>query len=92
MTTRHLRRHARRADGSRNRRGVFVYLVARGDDMRRRAVANAESRDAASRTYIQDAAATSSSPAAEVERLATLHADGVIDDTEFQTLKAQALA
>jgi Phospholipase_D-nuclease N-terminal/Short C-terminal domain len=72
--------------------GVFVYLIARGDKMRHRAVADAQAQDAARRAYIQDAAGTASSPAAEVERLASLRAQGVIDDAEFQQLKTKAIA
>lgn len=72
--------------------GVFVYLIARGGKMRHRAEADARAQEAAQRDYIQEAAGTASSPAAEVERLADLRARGAIDDAEFETLKAQALA
>ena len=44
------------------------------------------------REYIQEVAGTASSPAAEVERLANLRAQGAIDEAEFQALKAKALA
>ena len=72
--------------------GVFVYLIARGRSMQERALADAKARDAATRSYIRDAAGTPSSPAGELERLAHLRDQGVIDDTEFQSLKAKALA
>ena len=71
--------------------GVFVYLIARGDRMRHRAVSDAQAQDAATRAYIQQAAGTAPSPAAELERLANLRAQGVIDEAEFQAMKAKIL-
>jgi len=72
--------------------GVFVYLIARGHRMRDRAYADAQAQEAARRAYIQDAAGTTATPAAELERLASLRAQGVIDEAEFQALKAKAIA
>jgi hypothetical protein len=72
--------------------GVFVYLIARGGEMRQRAESDARAQEVARREYIQEAAGTASSPAAEVERLANLRAHGAIDEAEFQALKAKALA
>lgn len=72
--------------------GVFVYLIARGGEMRDRAEADARAQATARRTYIQEAAGTASSPAAEVERLANLRSQGAISEEEFQALKAKALA
>jgi hypothetical protein len=70
--------------------GVFVYLIARGHKMQEHAVADAQAQDAAMRQYIQSTVA-SSSPAEELTKLADLKAKGVIDDAEFERLKAQAL-
>jgi hypothetical protein len=72
--------------------GVFVYLIARDGTMRERAEADAREREVEQREYIQEAAGTAASPGAEVERLANLRAQGVIDEAEFQALKAKALA
>ena len=74
--------------------GVFVYLIARGKKMSEHAVADAQAQDAAARAYIRDAAGSGGggSPAAELERLASLRDQGVIDEAEFQALKAKALA
>jgi hypothetical protein len=72
--------------------GVFVYLIARGGTMRERAEADARTREMEQREYIQEVAGPASSPAAEVERLANLRAQGAIDEAEFQALKAKALA
>jgi hypothetical protein len=67
--------------------GVFVYLIARGHKMQEHATANAAAADVAARAYIRDAASTS--PAQELSRLADLKTQGVIDDAEFERLKAQ---
>lgn len=72
--------------------GVFVYLIARGHKMHEHAVEAAQAQDAAARQYIQQAAGTAASPADELARLADLKERGVIDDAEFQKLKAKALS
>ena len=51
----------------------------------------AAAQDAAARQYIQSVAQNGSSPADELAKLADLKAKGVIDEAEFQRLKAQAL-
>ena len=72
--------------------GVFVYLIARGHKMSEHAEEAARAQDAAARAYIQDVAATSASAADELSRLADLKARGVIDDAEFERLKANVVA
>lgn len=72
--------------------GVFVYLIARGDNMRQNAVAAAQAQDAATRAYIQDAAGSPPSTAHELSRLAELHENGKLDDDEFAQAKARLLA
>ncbi len=60
--------------------GVFVYLIARGHKMGENAARVAQEQDAAFRAYVKDAAGNgSSSPSAELDRLADLRARGVID-------------
>ena len=71
--------------------GVFVYLIARGHKMSEHALEQAQANDAAARAYIQQAAGTSASPADELARLADLKAQGVIDDAEFQKMKAKVV-
>jgi hypothetical protein len=70
--------------------GVFVYLIARGHKMQEHQIATAKAEDAAMRQYVQQVAATS--PADELAKLADLKAKGVIDDAEYERLKAKALA
>jgi hypothetical protein len=73
--------------------GVFVYLIARGHKMGEHAQQAAQQQDAAFRAYVKDAAGNgSSSPAAELDRLADLKARGVIDDAEFNRLKAKVVS
>jgi Short C-terminal domain/Phospholipase_D-nuclease N-terminal len=72
--------------------GVFVYLIARGHKMSEHAVRDAEAADAANRAYIQSVVSSSGGPADELARLADLKAQGVIDDAEFQRLKAKVVS
>jgi len=72
--------------------GVLVYLIARGGKMHEHAVEAAQAQDAAMRQYVQSAAGSSASPADEVAKLADLKSQGVIDDAEFQRLKAKAIS
>jgi hypothetical protein len=71
--------------------GVFVYLIARGHKMSEHAAEAAQAQDAALRQYVQQAAGPTSS-ADELAKLADLKAKGVIDDAEYERLKAKALA
>jgi len=71
--------------------GVFVYLIARGHRMTEHAAQQAQAQDAAFRQYVQETAGSGSS-ADELAKLADLKAKGVIDDAEFERLKAKALA
>jgi hypothetical protein len=68
--------------------GVFVYLIARGGKMHEHAVQDWQQQDAAARAYIQNAV-SSSGPADQIAQLAALKDQGVIDDAEFQRLKAK---
>jgi hypothetical protein len=72
--------------------GVFVYLIARGHKMAEHNMAAAQAQEQAFRSYVQDAAGSSASPADELARLADLKERGVIDDAEFERLKAKALS
>ena len=69
--------------------GVFIYLIARGHKMAEHAQQAAAAQDAAAKAYIQQAAGTTGSAADEIQRLADLKAQGVIDDAEFNKMKAK---
>jgi putative oligomerization/nucleic acid binding protein/phospholipase D-like protein len=70
--------------------GVFVYLIARGGKIHERMARDAQAADVATRDYIRSVA--SSGPADEIAKLADLKAKGVIDDAEFERLKAKVVA
>jgi Short C-terminal domain/Phospholipase_D-nuclease N-terminal len=73
--------------------GVFVYLVARGHSMTDRDIEQARTQEAAFRSYVQDAAASSGGGTAdELAKLADLKSQGVITDAEFEQQKAKLLA
>ena len=69
--------------------GAFVYLIARGHKMAEHAAEAAAAQDAAARQYIQQVTSTSS--AEELEKLARLREQGVIDEAEYQSLKTKTL-
>lgn len=71
--------------------GVFVYLIARGHKMQEHAIQRAQDQEAQFRQYVQSTAGAGST-ADELAKLADLKAKGVIDEAEFQRLKAQALS
>lgn len=70
--------------------GVFVYLVARGDRMTQHAVENAQARDAAFQSYVQDVASPSFSE--QLNQLAALRDAGTITPEEYATAKAKTLS
>ena len=72
--------------------GVFVYLIARGHKMSEHALEAAKAQNAAARQYIQQAAGTTKSSAEELAHLADLKSQGVIDEAEFQKLKAKVVS
>ncbi len=71
--------------------GVLLYLIVRGHKMAEHAQQAAAAQDAAAKQYIQQAAGTTGSTADEIQRLADLKAQGVINDAEFEAGKAKAL-
>jgi hypothetical protein len=71
--------------------GVFVYVIARGDDMGRRDVAQAQAQDQAFQSYVRDTAGTGGS-ADQLAKLAELRDRGVINDAEFAQEKAKILS
>jgi hypothetical protein len=71
--------------------GVFIYLVARSDEMNQHAMEAMQAQDAAARQYIQSAVG-STSTADELAKLSALKADGTISDAEFEAAKAKLLS
>lgn len=70
--------------------GVFIYLIARGDDMAQRNANDAAEIEEMRRAYIRDAAG--SSPADELTKLASLKDSGAISAGEYDKLRAKVVA
>jgi len=70
--------------------GVLAYLIVRGGKMNQHAIEAAKAQDAAMQNYIRNAAGTT--PADELHRLADLKDRGVIDQAEFDKLKAKVVS
>ena len=72
---------------------MFVYLIAHGGKMGARAAADAKAQDEAFRQYVQQTTASSTTSAAdELERLAKLRDQGILNDAEYAQAKAKVLA
>jgi len=69
---------------------VLIYLIARGNGMRDRAIAEQRHMQQASDEYIRSVAG--SSPVDQLHRLDDLRARGAISQDEFDRLKARVLA
>jgi hypothetical protein len=72
--------------------GALIYLIARGRSMTERQVAKAAELQAAQADYIKQVAATPASAADQIASAKALLDSGAIDQNEFDTLKAKALA
>ena len=72
--------------------GALIYLIARGRSMTERQLNRAKEMQAAQDQYIQQVAGTSTSPADQIANAKALLDSGTIDQREFDTLKAKALA
>ena len=71
--------------------GVFVYLIARGDNMRQHAMDDAQKRDEAFKGYVQQAAGTTG-VADQLAQLASLRDSGAITPADYEAGKAKILA
>ncbi|MEU8514670.1 SHOCT domain-containing protein [Kitasatospora sp. NPDC048722] len=71
--------------------GVFIYLIARGRSMGQREMSEAKEREAEFRSYVRDAAG-SSSTTDELAKIAELHNAGKLTDEEYQRAKAKILS
>jgi hypothetical protein len=69
---------------------ALIYLIARGQGMAERNVAQAKEMKAAQDAYIREAAG--SSPADQISRAKELLDSGAISQAEFDSIKAKALS
>jgi hypothetical protein len=71
--------------------GVLIYLIAKGKGMAGRDVEQSRTAQAEFDDYVNSVAG-SSGPAAEIDKAKRLLDNGAIDQTEYESLKAKALA
>ena len=72
--------------------GVLIYMIARGPKMAERAAREAQARDDAFNSYLQETMESSAGAADELAKLADLKAKGIISDAEFELQKSKLLA
>lgn len=72
--------------------GALIYLIARGRSMAGRQMAAVAQQQAAQQEYIQQVAGKSASPASQISDAKALLDSGAINQTEFESLKAKAMA
>ena len=71
--------------------GVFVYLVSQNDGMNQRQAEQMQAQQARMDDYVRSVAA-SGGPAAEIEKAKGLLDSGAISQSEYDSIKAKALA
>ena len=72
--------------------GIFVYLIARGKGMAARSIKQAQAAQDHVDARIRATAGAAPSPAEQISQAKALLDSGTIDQTEFDHLKARALA
>jgi Short C-terminal domain/Phospholipase_D-nuclease N-terminal len=71
--------------------GALIYLIAQSDGMAERRAQDAQGQRAQMDDYVRSVAG-SGGPAAEIDKAKQLLDSGAINETEFDALKAKALA
>ena len=71
--------------------GSLIYIISQGGHMAERNIQEAQQQQAAFDTYV-DSRVAATGPAGEIERAKALLDSGAIDQSEFERLKAKALA
>ena len=72
--------------------GALIYLIVRGRSMQDRQMAAVAEQKAAQERYIQEVSGKSATPADQIADAKNLLDSGAIDQSEFNALKAKALA
>ncbi len=71
--------------------GVLIYMIARGPKMTERNVREAQARDDAFNSYLQETAGSTGGTADELAKLSDLKSKGIISDAEFDQQKSKLL-
>jgi ABC-type multidrug transport system fused ATPase/permease subunit len=71
---------------------VFIYLLVRGKGMGERAAAQQQRAQQQFEGYVRDVAASETTPTEQIAKAKQLLDTGAIDQSEFERLKAKALA
>ena len=71
---------------------ALIYLIARGNGMQKRGIAQAQEMRAAQDAYIRQTAGTGGGAADDIAKAKSLLDSGAITRAEFDALKAKALA
>ncbi|WP_404429786.1 SHOCT domain-containing protein [Microbacterium lacus] len=71
---------------------ALIYLIARGNSMTQRSMAQAAEMRAAQDSYIRQTAGSGGSTVDDISKAKALLDSGAISQAEFDTLKAKALA
>jgi general stress protein CsbA len=72
--------------------GAFIYLIANGQGMSQRSADRARSQQTQFDDYVQSVAKSSNGSATEIAKAKELLDSGAITQSEFDSLKAKALA
>jgi len=72
--------------------GVFVYLIANNDGMTQRTIAKAQAQQQQMDEYVRTTAGSGGGAAAEIDKAKQLLDSGAISQSEFDAIKAKALA
>ena len=72
--------------------GVLIYLIANGSGMSQRNIERSRAQQAQFTEYVQSVATTSGGSAGEIAKAKELLDSGAITQSEFDALKAKALA
>jgi hypothetical protein len=72
--------------------GVFIYLIAHGQDMGKRDIEQAQAAQSQLDAHIRSVAGSSNGAASEIANAKSLLDSGAITQAEFDSLKAKALS
>ena len=72
--------------------GALIYVIVRGRSMSERQLSRAAELEAAQSDYIKQVAGAPTSPADQIASAKALLDSGAIDQSEYEALKAKALA